>query len=96
MFDLKEIKIRYLTLLIALWLSTILSALGVVYVTHDTRLKYHQLETLRRQENYLQVAWSQYLLEESAWAAYSRTEQIAKKHLAMQSPNASHIVIVGL
>ncbi len=96
MFGLKEFDIRHLLLLMALWLSTIVSALSVVYVTHDTRLKYHQLETLRRQENNLQVAWSQYLLEESAWAAYSRTEQIAKKHLAMLPPATDHIVIVGL
>ena len=95
MFGLRKFDIRYL-LIMVLWLSTVASALVVVYVTHDTRLKYHQLETLRRQENSLQVAWSQYLLEESAWAAYSRTEEIAKQQLAMQSPTADHIVVVGL
>ena len=95
MFGLRKFDIRYL-LIMLLWLSTVASALAVVYVTHDTRLKYHQLETLRRQENSLQVAWSQYLLEESAWAAYSRTEEIAKQQLAMQSPTADHIVVVGL
>ena len=96
MFGLRKFDIRYLLILTVLWLLTMVSALAVVYVTHDTRLKYHQLETLRRQENYLQVAWSQYLLEESAWAAYSRTEQIAKNNLAMQSPAADHTIIVGL
>ena len=96
MFGLRKFDIRYLLILMVLWLSTVASALAVVYVTYDTRLKYQQLETLRRQENSLQIAWSQYLLEESAWAAYSRTEEIAKQQLAMQSPTADHIVVVGL
>ena len=96
MFGLRKFDIRYLLLLMALWLSTVASALGVIYVTHDTRLKYHQLETLRLQENHLQVAWGQYLLEASTWAAHSRTEQIAKDDLGMQSPASNRIVIVGL
>ena len=90
------VNIKQLLLLLTLWLMTIVSSLGVVYVTHDTRLKYHQLETLRRQENQLQVAWGQYLLEENTWAAYSRVEKIARDDLSMQTPTADNTIVVGL
>ena len=93
---LMRVDIKQLLLLLVLWLSTIASALSVVYVTHDTRLKHHELETLRRQENRLQIVWGQYLLEESTWAAYNRIERIAKDDLNMQAPVAKHTVIVEL
>ena len=96
MLSLMKINIKQLLLLLVLWLSTLVSALGVSYVTYDTRLKSHQLEMLRRQQNHLQVTWGQYLLEESTWSAYSRIEQIAKDNLDMQAPAVEHIVIVSL
>jgi cell division protein FtsL len=93
---LQRINIKQLLLLLVFWLLTIASALSVVYVTHDTRLKYHQLEMLKQEQNQLQVVWGQYLLEESTWSTYSRIEQIAKDDLKMEVPTASHVVIVGL
>jgi cell division protein FtsL len=42
----------------------------------------------------LQVEWGQLVLEESAWAANSRIEQIAGKRLAMLVPEPGMIEIV--
>lgn len=86
--------IRRLLLPLALWLSTMISALSLVYVTYDMRLKHHQLESLQRQKNHLQIMWGQYLLEESTWAAYNRVEQIAQEQLDMRALTAERIIVV--
>ena len=79
----------------ALWLALIASAFAVVYVTYDTRVKFNLLETLRREQNQLQVVWGQYLLEESAWAAYGRVEKLAQEKLSMRVPDSQEIIMVS-
>ena len=87
--------VRSISLLIVLWIATLVSALAVVYVTYDTRVKFNTLENLRREKNHLQVIWGQYLLEESAWAAYARVENLAQEKLSMQVPSANEIIMVS-
>jgi len=52
------------------------------------------LESMRRQAAELQVEWGQYLLEQSAWAAYSRIERLALQDLDMIIPDSGKIVMV--
>ena len=81
-------------LVTVLWLAVIASALAVVYVTYETRVKFNELEVLRREQSQLQVVWGQYLLEESTWAAYGRIEKLAQEKLLMQVPKAEEIIMV--
>ncbi len=90
----QSLSLQSLLLLVVVWLSLIASAFSVIYVTYDTRVKFNYLETLRREENQLQVVWGQYLLEESAWAAYARVEQLAQEKLSMQVPESKNIIMV--
>ena len=85
---------KFLCLAVLLWLALIASALGVVYVTYDTRVKFNALETLRREQSQLQVIWGQYLLEESTWAAYGRVEKLAEEKLSMTVPSAENIMMI--
>ncbi len=80
--------------LVTLWLGVLLSAYAVVWTTHDSRQKINGLESLRRQAADLQVEWGQYLLEQSAWAAYSRIERLALQDLDMIIPDSEKIVMV--
>ncbi|MFT6388096.1 MAG: cell division protein FtsL [Cellvibrionaceae bacterium] len=80
--------------LFLLWVVLILSAFAVIYVAYDTRVKFNLLETLRREQNQLQVVWGQYLLEESTWAAYGRVETLAREKLSMQVPSSEEIIVV--
>ena len=79
---------------IALWVLTMASAIGVVYSTHHSRQLIHELETAKREAAQLRVAWGQYLLERSTWAAYSRIEQVAVNKLDMRVPGTEDIVVV--
>jgi cell division protein FtsL len=78
--------------LVFFWLSVMASSLAVIYVAYDNRVKFNQLENLRREQSHLQVVWGQYLLEESTWAAYERVERIAREQLSMQVPRSEQMV----
>ncbi|TQV79419.1 cell division protein FtsL [Exilibacterium tricleocarpae] len=80
--------------LMLLWLAVLGSALGVVYTTHQSRLLVHQLELARKETAEQQVAWGQYLLEQSTWAAYHRIEHLAVSRLDMYVPDTADIVMV--
>lgn len=79
-----------------LWIFVLASALAVVYSVFDSRVKFDALETLRKEHIQLQVAWGQYLLEESTWASYERVEKLATEVLYMKMPEPRQIVLVKL
>lgn len=81
-------------LLLLLWVLVITSALGVVRSTHEARTRLNQLEVMRREAAQLHVQWGQYLLEHSAWSAYSRIEKEAKSKLNMIIPRGEQLVVV--
>ena len=80
---------------VLLWLAVIASALKVVGVTHQARLSFFELESLRREAQDLEIQRGQYLLEQSTWAAYSRVENLAQKKLDMRLPEPTDIVMVA-
>ncbi len=86
---------KSLLIVVLLWVALMASSLTVVYVTYDTRVKFNELETLRLEQNQLQVVWGQYLLEESTWAAYGRVEKLAQERLKMQVPESQQIIMIN-
>ena len=90
----KRVSPWALLLVACLWVLVVISALAVVAQTQQVRRDVNTLEVLRREASHLQVEWGQYLLEESTWAAYSRTEAIASKELNMIAPTTEQVVMV--
>jgi cell division protein FtsL len=80
--------------LASLWMAVLISAYGLVWTTHDSRQKINRLELMRHAAADLQVEWGQYLLEQSAWAAYSRIEGVAVQQLGMVIPDSQKIILV--
>ncbi|MCV6620153.1 MAG: cell division protein FtsL [Cellvibrionaceae bacterium] len=89
-----EFQWRWPLIMALLWLLVMLSAIAVVDSTHKSRIKLNQLELAKRMTNGYQVAWGQYLLEQSTLASYNRVETTAKKQLKMKSPAANELVII--
>ncbi len=87
-------KILVSLLLVSLWLSSVGSAIGVVYSTYESRKATQELEELRREASGLRVISGQYLLEESSLSAYSRVEQVALGDLNMVLPKTEKTVLV--
>jgi cell division protein FtsL len=81
-------------LVAALWVAVIVSSLALVYSTFDSRVKFNELENLRREQNRLRVEWGQYLLEESTWAEYGRVEKLANEKLDMKVPDMENIILL--
>ncbi|NVK44232.1 MAG: cell division protein FtsL [Oceanospirillaceae bacterium] len=81
-------------LLAALVLLVICSAMGVIYSAYQYRVLFNQHQNLISDWDELQVEWGQLVLEESAWAANNRIEQVASKRLEMQVPEPGMIEIV--
>ncbi len=70
------------------------SALGVVYASFETRRSYAEIQELVRDQDNLDSEYEKLLLEQSAWADYSRVDQISREELQMASPSAKDIVVV--
>lgn len=83
-----------IVLLVVLWVLVLISAIGVVYSTYLSRQFFNELESLKREENELQVEWGQLLLEKSTWSGQVRVERLAQKKLNMHSPDPAAVTMV--
>ncbi|MDK1023317.1 MAG: cell division protein FtsL [Gammaproteobacteria bacterium] len=84
------------SVLTALTLVSILlvSAVGVIHVVHLNRQLYGELQSLQKNQDFLDHEYEKLLLEQSAWSEYSRVEKISHSKLAMRIPAANEIVMV--
>lgn len=78
-------------LILVLFLS---SSIGVVYSAHMTRQMYSSLQSLQREQDDLENEYEKLLLEQSAWADYTRVDQLAREELKMIAPSAEDLVLV--
>ncbi|MBD3647525.1 MAG: cell division protein FtsL [Pseudomonadales bacterium] len=70
------------------------SALAVIYSAHMTRQMYSQLQTLQKEQDDLDSEYEKLLLEQSAWANFSRVDEVARQELNMKTPGAEDLVVV--
>lgn len=88
-------KLRTLNLAVgALWVTVLGSAAGVVYVKHEARTLFVELEKLSAERDRLNIEWGQLQLEQSAWSAHGFVEQVANRRLRMTLPSATEVKIV--
>ncbi|MCQ3828025.1 cell division protein FtsL [Microbulbifer elongatus] len=80
--------------IVSLWGLVMVSALGVVHTTHQSRVLTAELEQAQRYRDELRYEQERLLLERGAWSAYSRIEQVAKEQLNMHAPKPSERVLV--
>lgn len=70
------------------------SALGVVYITHQTRQQIVEQEQLLTEREGYDVEWRNQILEENSLAEHSRIERLAETELKMQRPSADSEVVI--
>lgn len=76
------------------WLSLVITAISVAYVSHLCREQYAELVSLEASANQMQIDYGRYLLEQSAWGSLQRIETSAVERFSMHSPKSAEIVIV--
>ncbi|MBB5212169.1 cell division protein FtsL [Microbulbifer hydrolyticus] len=81
-------------MLTALWMLLMVSALGVVHTTQQSRALTAKLEQAQRHRDELRYEQERLLLERGAWSAYSRIEQVAREELNMRAPTPAERVLV--
>jgi len=82
---------KQLLLLIA---AVVVSALMVIDLRQQNRLRFAELQTLTRERDALNVEWGQLLLEQGAWSEHRRVEDTARARLGMAMPSSEQVVIV--
>ncbi len=78
----------------ALWAAVLASAAAVVYVKHEARTLFVELEHLSGERDRLNIEWGRLQLEQSAWSAHGFVEQVANRQLHMTLPSATEVKIV--
>jgi len=76
--------------------SVVITSLITVYVRHQHRIAYSDLQSEEKQRDALNDEWGQLLIEENLWAFPHRIEKDASKLLSMRAPQAKDIEYVGL
>ena len=70
------------------------SSIGVVYSSHMTRQMYRSLQVLQQDQDDLDSEFAKLLLEQSAWADYTRVDQLAREELNMSPPVKENLFII--
>lgn len=81
-------------LAVSLCLITVVSALGVSYSSHQTRNMYRDLQQLEKDHDDLEHEYEKLLLEQSAWADYTRLNKLAHDELEMSVPTEDELVVI--
>jgi len=84
-----SLTMLFLTLVVA-------SALGLVYVKYDARLKFNQLQKELREQDRLGVEWSRLQLEHNTWGSNNRIQNLARVKLKLQAPTPEQTVYIKI
>ena len=79
---------------VALTIIAVFSALGVSYSSHQTRNMYRDLQQLEKDQDDLEHEYEKLLLEQSAFADYTRLNELARDELEMVPPTADELVVL--
>jgi len=79
-----------------LLIGIFISAMAVVFTTHQTRQVITAKEQAMIEREHLDEEWRNLLLEETSLSDHSRVEALAEKELDMKRPDPAKEVIVTL
>ena len=81
-------------LLIVFMVVCVISAMALVYTTHESRKLFVELEQLATERDELNIEWGQLQIEQSTWATHARIERVAVEELALKRPASTEIYLI--
>ncbi len=81
--------------LTVLFLCVMGSAIGVVYIKHQSRVLFHKQQDLISEKEQLEVDWGRLQLEQSTWAMHGRIDSIARERLGMSLPETDEVEMLN-
>jgi len=70
------------------------SSISVIYIKHNSRKIFSELNELQASRDKMNVEWGQLQLEQSTWATHGRIERIASKTIGMSVPDYKDIIFI--
>lgn len=83
------------SLMLALLIAILLSALVIIYTSHKNRQLLNELYQNTSLYNKAKSEWGRLILEQSAWTSYGRVEKIANNQLGMHIPSPQDVRMIG-
>lgn len=80
----------------SLMFLVIISAFGVIYLTHLNRQTTSELEVLYSQQDELDIEWRNLLLEQNSLAEHSEIERKAEQQLLMKRAKPNEEIIIKI
>lgn len=80
--------------LVALLCLVLITALGVVWTRHESRVLFVRLTSLQSQRDALNVEYGRLELEQATWAEPRRIDLEARSKLGMVTPEPQNIQLV--
>ena len=80
--------------LMIVWVLILVSALGVTYSAHWSRVLLNELAAEMAEREKAQADWGRLVLEQSTWTAHHRVESLAVSQLGMRVPEAREVILV--
>ncbi|ORU89918.1 MAG: cell division protein FtsL [Cycloclasticus sp. symbiont of Poecilosclerida sp. M] len=74
----------------------VVSALVVVCVKYDARVKFHDLQKETSSQDKLENEWARLQLEYNTWSTNSRIEKVARENLNLVTPKADEIIFINI
>ncbi len=71
---------------VALVLAIMASAIAGVYVKHESRKLFTEVQVLKSERDTMEVEWGQLQIELGTWSTYARVEQLAREEMHMRTP----------
>ena len=75
-------------------LAMLVSAVGVIYSKHQSRMTFIELQRLQAERDRLDIEWGQLKIQQSSSATPGRVEQVAFAELKMITPKPTDVRIV--
>lgn len=80
-------------LLAVLTLAVLATAIGVVFMRHESRQLFVALQQAEERRDAARVEWSRLQLEQAWLGDAGRVEEHAREHLEMESPDETRILV---
>lgn len=80
--------------LVAVAVAVLVTALAIVYVRHEGRRAFIELQALEAERDALITGWRQLQLEQATWADGSHVEAEARGRLGLEDPRESRVLVV--
>ncbi len=75
-------------------LCVLATGIGCVYVRHEARKLFVQLQQLETERDELQIEWGKLRIEQGTWASHGRVENMARSELNMVEPQPDAVMAI--